>query len=98
MNLQGKTMVSVFLSADTLGIIEVYAKKAYISESEAIDRLITQCAKMVVTGVIEEVTEKDVFEKALITTSDMIELLQREKLCLSKSDRPLEECGQDLGE
>ena len=51
-----------WLSPEVTGIIELYAQKADVSNSVALEQLITQCSQMVVTGVVEEVTEKDVFE------------------------------------
>ncbi len=59
---QAKVMGSYLLSPEVTAIIEVFAQKANISASEAIDRMIIQCSQMVVTGTVEEVTEKDVFE------------------------------------
>ena len=62
MKSQAKVAETYFLSPQVTAIIELYAQKANISASEALEKMITQCSQMVVTGVVEEVTEKDVFE------------------------------------
>ncbi len=33
-----------------------------VSNSVAVEQIVSQCSRMMVTGVVEEVTEKDVFE------------------------------------
>ena len=62
MESQAKVAETYFLSPEVTAIIELYAQKANISASEALEKMIAQCSQMVVTGVVEEVTEKDVFE------------------------------------
>ena len=61
-NPQARVAGTYFLSPEVTAIIETFAQKANISASEALDRIIVQCSKMAITGVVEEVTEKDVFE------------------------------------
>ncbi len=58
----GKIANTFWLSPEVTGIIELYAQKANISASDAVDQIIIQCSQMIVSGVVEEVTEKDVFE------------------------------------
>ena len=59
---QGRIADTYFLSPEVIGIIELYAQKAGVSNSVAVEQIISQCSRMAVTGVVEEVTEKDVFE------------------------------------
>ena len=62
MNASEKIGSTFWLSPEVTGIIELYAQKAGVSNSVAVEQIISQCSKMMVTGVVEEVTQKDVFE------------------------------------
>ncbi len=59
---QAKIASTYWLNPDVAAIIEDYAQGANISVSEALDRMIIQCSQAMITGVVEEVTEKDIFE------------------------------------
>ena len=59
---QGKIMTSFLLSQPVLDSVVHAAYETGISQSEIIEKIILQWSQMTVTGVIEEVTEKDVFE------------------------------------
>ena len=62
MSQDGKMMLPLFLDPGTVATIESYAHNRDISQGEAVDEILLKCSQMMVTEVVEEVTEKDVFE------------------------------------
>ena len=62
MNPQEKIMASFLLPQPVLDLVVRIAHKAGVSQSETMEKIITEWSQMAVSGVVEEVTEKDVFE------------------------------------
>ena len=62
MNQDVKVAIPLFLDPATIATIESYAQNRGISQGEAVGEILLKCSQMMVTGVVEEVTEKDVFE------------------------------------
>ena len=62
MNQSGKIMTSFLLSQNVLDYVVRISHGAKVSQSEMMEKIITEWSQMAVTGVVEEVTQKDVFD------------------------------------
>ena len=62
MDSQAKVAETYYLAPQTVDLINTFAQEKQMPRSQAIEVLILTASQIAITGVVEEVTEKDVFE------------------------------------